>query len=455
MTLACGDDTAWPRMPAVRYQDSIDHTVRTSRQGASLLDVSLEAGLPHYHQCNRLARCTTCRVRVIGRPENLSPRSGAESQIALERGWADNIRLACQARVNGDVTVARVVLEQQAAAAIFPEAPVNHATEERALAVMFCDLRNFTGFAAAHLPQDVIYVLNRFFQEACEPVLDNDGYIDKYLGDGFLALFGLKKDDPAEFCLDAARAAVRIPGRIRELNRWLKEAFNVEFNFGIGLHFGPAVVGHTGHPLKMQLTVLGDTVNVASRVEGLNKQTGTRILATSAFAAQVPGFASEGRKHYLEITRDGRRDTLHEVTTLGVPDDAVRVQMSYDLVRPEALVFAQKFYKRLFALQPGLAEMFRGVDLSRQYGMLMDMISRTIRLVHRPEEMTPLLHELGARHVAYGVTAEHYPIVGEALLGTLEELLGPAFDERTRAAWVAMYGRISALMCEGALRPSA
>lgn len=455
MTLAGGSDRAWLRMAVVRYQDSVDHTVEMSREGVSLLDVSLGAGLPHFHQCNRLARCTTCRVRVLERPENLSPRSGPETQIALERGWADNIRLACQARVNGDVTIARVVLEQQAALAIFPESAPEQTTEERALAVMFCDLRNFTGFAAAHLPQDVIYVLNRFFQEACEPVLDNDGYIDKYLGDGFLALFGLKKNDPAEFCLDAARAAVRIPGRIRDLNRWLKEAFNVEFDFGVGLHFGPAVVGHTGHPLKMQLTVLGDTVNVASRVEGLNKQTGTRILATSAFAAQVDGFASGGRKHYLEITRDGRRDTLHEITTQGVQDDAVRVQMSYDLARPDALVFAQKFYKRLFAMEPALAQLFRGVDLNSQYRMLMDMISRTIRLVHRPGEIAPPLRELGARHATYGVKESHYPLVGQALLDTLEEVLGPAFDARTRVAWIEMYGRISALMCEGALKPSA
>ena len=442
-------------MPIVRYRDQIQQTAVPSREGISVLEISHEAGLTHYHQCRGTARCTTCRVRVLEGGENLSPRSGPEAQIALERGWPDHTRLACQARVLGDVTIARMVLEDQTAKALFATEPPAQPAEERSLAVMFCDLRNFTGFAAAHLPHDVIYVLNRFFREVCELVLENDGYIDKYIGDGFLAVFGLNKADPAEICLDATRAAARIPGRVRDLNKWLEKTFDTTFDIGIGLHFGPAVVGHTGHPLKMQLTVMGDTVNIASRVEGKTKLTNSRILATGAFASHVRPFVTTGRKHRFKLTRAGRWDTLEEIPVEGIKDPALLVQTGYDLVRTGAPTFAETFYQRLFALAPHLAVLFTATDMEIQRRMLMEMIGRAVQRIHRPEEIAPMLRELGARHATYGVKPEYYEMAGKALVETLELSLGDRFFPAMHRAWQTVYRQIAAHMMSGAAGGSA
>ena len=433
-------------MSTVRYRDQIEHTAVVSREGISLLDVSRDAGLPHYHQCHGTARCTTCRVRVLEGGENLSARSGPEAQIALEKGWPADVRLACQTRVRGDVTIARMVLEDETARALFTEVPSTQRAEERHLAVMFCDLRNFTSFAAAHLPHDVVYVLNRFFREVCEPVLENDGYIDKYLGDGFLAVFGLNKTDHAEICLDATRAAARIPGRVLDLNKWLQKSFDTAFDFGIGLHFGPAVVGQTGHPLKMQLTVLGDTVNIASRVESRTKGTASRVLATSAFVAQVRPFLAPGRTHRLKLTKSGRWDTLEEITADGIRDSALLVQLGYDLIRPEAMAFAQTFYQRLFAHAPQLAGLFGASTMLTQQQMLMEMIGRAVQRIHRPDEIAPMLRELGARHAGYGVLPAHYELAGKALIEALALNLGECFSPEMRNAWLTVYQQIAALM---------
>lgn len=433
-------------MPAVTYRDSLNVAVNLHREDASLLDVSLQAGLPHFHQCRALARCTTCRVQVLEGRENLSPRSGAEAQIALERGWPEDTRLACQTQVRGNVTVARLVLEENAALALYPEAPAPQPAGERHLAVMFCDLRNFTSFAAAHLPHDVVYVLNRFFREACEPVLENGGYIDKYIGDGFLAIFGLNKSDPAEFCLDATRAAACIPARVRDLNVFLQEAFKVSFDFGIGLHYGPAVVGQTGHPLKMQLTVLGDTVNIASRVESRTKHTRSRILATSAFCAQVRPVVAPGRTYRLKLTKAGHWDTLGEIDAAGIHDPALLVQISYDLIRSEPMVFARDFYRRLFARCPQVAPLFAHVDMEVLQRMFMEMIGRAVQHIHRLGDIAPMLRELGRRHVSYGARPEYYPVVGEILIETVAARLGEGFLPAMREAWQAAFNSITALM---------
>jgi class 3 adenylate cyclase/hemoglobin-like flavoprotein len=434
------------KLPSVRYRDTVNVTVGLPHPGASLLDVSLHAGLPHFHQCKATARCTTCRVEVLEGADHLSPRTGAEAQIAAERGWSDTIRLACQARVRGDVTVARLVLEEATALALYPEPPAVQPAGEKHLAVMFCDLRNFTSFAAAHLPHDVVYVLNRFFREACEPVLENGGYVDKYIGDGFLAIFGLHKEDPKEFCLDASRAAVRIPARVRDLNLFLKDAFNVTFDFGIGLHYGPAVVGQTGHPSKMQLTVLGDTVNIASRVESRTKHTGARILATTAFCEQVHPAVVPGRKFRLKLTRSGHWDTLGEISAEGIHDPSLLVQISYDLIRSDPMGFAKEFYERLFARCPHVAPLFARTNMEVLRRMFMEMIGRAVQNIYRLGDMAPILRELGRRHVRYGARPEYYPHVGEVLIETMAARLGDRFLPQMREAWAGAFRQISDLM---------
>jgi class 3 adenylate cyclase/hemoglobin-like flavoprotein len=433
-------------LPAIRYRDSINVAVDLHHRDATLLDVSLRAGLPHFHQCNATARCTTCRVHVLEGVENLSPRSGAEAQIATERSWPDHIRLACQTRVLGDVTISRLVQEESAALALYPEPPTMQPAGERQLAVMFCDLRNFTSFAAAHLPHDVVYVLNRFFREACEPVLENGGYIDKYIGDGFLAIFGLNKTDPKEFCLDASRAAARIPARMRDLNLFLKDTFNVTFDFGVGLHYGPAVVGQTGHPLKMQLTVLGDTVNIASRAESRTKHTDSRILATSDFCAQVHPKVIPGRKYRLKLTKSGHWDTLGEITADGIHDPVLLVQISYDLIRSDPMGFAGEFYSRLFARCPHLAPLFEKTNMEVLQRMFMEMIGRAVQNIHRLGDLAAVLRDLGRRHEHYGARPEYYPVVGEILIETMASRLGDQFLPGMRDAWTEAYRQITGLM---------
>jgi class 3 adenylate cyclase/hemoglobin-like flavoprotein len=389
-----------------------------------------------------MARCTTCRVRVLASPENLSPRTGEELQIATERGWADDVRLACQARVLGEVAIERLVRDEDAAAALFsPDVPSRRGEEKR-VAVMFCDMRDFTKFAARHLAHDVIHVLNRFLHAVCEPVLANRGYVDKYLGDGFLAVFGLDGGNSA--CLDAARAALRMPERVETLNRSLAPAFDVQLDFGVGLHFGDVVVGDMGHPQKTQFSVIGDTVNVASRIENLNKRFGTRVLASSAFLDEVAAAVTTGQRRRVRIAN--RWESVHEILSLADRNRVQLVQRSRERILEDPHRFGRLFYDALFRENPEIAPLFAKTDMARMRETFLHMLSHAVDHMDDMPALAGQFRDLGARHTGYGVRQEYYPAARRALLAALIGYFGEDATSELQAGWLQMLDAVTALM---------
>jgi len=146
-------------------------------------------------------------------------------------------------------------------------------SDTRQVAVMFVDIRGFTAAARTRTPQEVVDRLDAAFTVLVEIVDRNGGIVNKFLGDGFLALFGAPLDDP-----DAPRRAVTAA---REMLAAI-EQHNVRSDWplriGIGLHLGHVVAGNVGSPRRKEYTVIGDTVNLASRIEGLNKEFGSQFL---------------------------------------------------------------------------------------------------------------------------------------------------------------------------------
>ena len=121
------------------------------------------------------------------------------------------------------------------------------------------------------------------------------------------------------------------------------------------------------------------------------------------------------------------------------------VQTSFAQVRPIADAAAALFYGRLFELDPTLRPLFKG-DMKEQGRKLMDMITLAVKGLDRPEALLPALAALGRRHAVYGVNEHDYETVGEALLWTLEQGLGPSFTPEVREAWEALYGFVAGAM---------
>jgi hemoglobin-like flavoprotein len=131
------------------------------------------------------------------------------------------------------------------------------------------------------------------------------------------------------------------------------------------------------------------------------------------------------------------------------------VQRSFAQVRPIATLAAHLFYGRLFSLDPSLRALFKSDDLTKQGQMLMSVLGTAVLGLSNLEKLAPVVRNLGARHVGYGVQTEHYTTVGEALLWTLEQGLGEAFTPDVREAWAAAYELLSEVMQLGAMEATA
>jgi adenylate cyclase len=266
----------------------IDYTAGPSitvRVGPTLLELSRMSGIPHTSICGGRARCSTCRVKVEDGGESLPPPGDAEA-ATLKRIHADEgTRLACQIRPHANLTVTRLIRPPDEKRTVFP-ASVEEAGVERTLAIFFLDIRGFTTLSEARLPYDTVFLLNRFFGETGEAVATTGGWIDKYMGDGMMALFGINQPiDQA--CRAALLAATRIDAALERLNRELAGELAAPLKIGIGLHIGPLVLGRIGHRASAATTVIGPAVNVASRLESLTKEHGVQIVASSELAAKA------------------------------------------------------------------------------------------------------------------------------------------------------------------------
>lgn len=159
--------------------------------------------------------------------------------------------------------------------------------DRRRITVLFCDIRNFTRFANALPPEEVVAFLNEYFAEMIEAIFSHQGTLDKFLGDGLMAVFGAPLDDP-QHELHAVTAALEMQARLRRLReRWHGD--KAEIASGIGIHTGDAIVGNIGSEQRMEYTAIGDTVNIASRLERATKELGFEILLSESTAEALGG----------------------------------------------------------------------------------------------------------------------------------------------------------------------
>jgi len=260
-----------------------DREVKTT-SNVPILQASLDAGIPHTHICGGRARCSTCRVIIMDGLEHCRPRNDRESRLARIKGFSPEVRLACQTTTEGDISLRRLVLDDRDISEAISQgrANVSEVGREADVTILFSDIRSFTAFSENALPYDVIHILNRYFESIGGIIDTYGGYIDKYMGDGIMVIFGLDRELTEGHAALAARAALGMAEAVGEFNEYLESHFNHAFKIGIGLHSGNVIMGNLGFSKKKEYTAIGDTVNTASRIESLNKRTGTSILVSES-----------------------------------------------------------------------------------------------------------------------------------------------------------------------------
>jgi adenylate cyclase len=174
---------------------------------------------------------------------------------------------------------------------------------------MFIDIRDFTGFAERSTAPNVVATLNRLFERIVPVIHEHGGHVDKFVGDGLLAVFGAprRQADHADHALAAAL----------EIERAVREEFGGELGIGIGLNSGTVVAGNVGGAGRLEFSVIGDAVNVAARVEAATRQTGDTILVAEE-TTRLLGDSAIPLEERPAVSLKGKRETV----TLYAPEAA-------------------------------------------------------------------------------------------------------------------------------------
>jgi adenylate cyclase len=259
----------------------------TVPSGFSVLEASRWARIPHASVCGGRGRCSTCRVRVAAGGEGLGVPAAMERQTLDRIDAPPDVRLACQLRPTADVTVDLLVRpsrEPQAGAARFDAAV--EGGKELEIAALFVDLRESTKLATGRLPYDALFLFDRYIQAVTAAVRQNAGHVTSIAGDGVMSVFGAE-GHVANTARDACNAALQIWSALDSLNEELAGELGGPLRVGMGLHLGVAVVGMIGSAEHRSLQFLGDTGNVAAKLEEQTKPLDCTLVASAAAVARI------------------------------------------------------------------------------------------------------------------------------------------------------------------------
>lgn len=264
------------RLVSVTYPG---RTVRVPR-GWSVLEASRSFHLPHAAMCGGRARCSTCRVRVTA-GEQFLPAAANDERATLERiGATPDVRLACQLRPQGDISVLPLV---RTARPVYRQgAPQRGA--EREVAVLFCDFRNRGDLSADHLPQDLLHMLMLYVEGVSNAIRAFGGTLSTVEFDSICALFGHEGDaNPAQ---GALRAAGAIEGAISDLNNRLGRNES-HVKIAVSIHMGPAAVAEIGASDPPMLMAVGEAVDGADALRVAAAERGKAFAISEAVYADA------------------------------------------------------------------------------------------------------------------------------------------------------------------------
>ena len=279
----------------ISFPEQIETTVFS---GTSILDASIQSRISHAHICGGQGRCSTCRVRIDTGLQHINPPTDRELRVLARIGAPPNVRLACQSFPQGPVSVHPLLHSGRPADGFFREKISNG--EEREVVILFSDIRGFTSFSEKKLPYDLVFILNQYFQVMGQTIEEHNGHLDKFIGDGIMAIFGMKTGIQ-EACKDALEASRLMFVRLEDFNRRYQHELENELKIGVGLHAGRVILGEMGYGNSKSITAIGDTVNTASRLESLTKEYASQLIFSEEIAAHAALHTQGIERHQVEI----------------------------------------------------------------------------------------------------------------------------------------------------------
>ena len=282
---------------------------------STILEATLKAKIYHTHVCGGNARCSTCRIYVIDGLSHCLPKNEKERRLTEKLGFPPNIRLACQTKINGNITIRRAVVDDLDKEIIFKQFGDGTRTrlgQEKDLAILFTDIENYTQFAGAFPAYDVVHALNRYYRTMNEIIVKHNGIISDVAGDGILALFGIMSESE-NAVLDAVHTVRGMNTALIEFKVYLRQMYERSFGIRAGINFGKVIVGNFDTGRMSKISAIGDVVNLASRIETANKNFGTRLLVSQSAFDEVQGLVETHKMYRADLKGKSGEYVLYEV----------------------------------------------------------------------------------------------------------------------------------------------
>ncbi len=316
-----------------------DQRYVNTNQSDTILEALLADGIDHAHVCGGNANCSTCRIMILDGIENCSSPTKIERALAKKLDFPVHVRLACQTKVSGDISIRRMVIDNEDIDIVESQLTTGSVNSDRSVALLVATIRGATNFDEVNFHYDIVYIMSRYFHRMQKVVAQYGGIIPNFMGVRMMAVFGVEENSsmPIE---RAVWAGLDMLKAVKELNTFLEQLSYRPLQLSIGIHYGATVLVPVDATKPNVVTPLGDAANAVGRIEAANKEVGSELLVSETVYSQVKDQATVARG--LNINFGKTEFKVYEITAMqGIPP---QVNKEVSVPAPKRMLsFIQKF----------------------------------------------------------------------------------------------------------------
>ncbi|MCF2971910.1 adenylate/guanylate cyclase domain-containing protein [Synechococcus sp. Nb3U1] len=277
----------------------------------SVLENLLDAGVRHAHACGGNAACSTCRIMILEGSEHCRIMTPAEKKLAERLDLPVHIRLACQTRITGDVTLQRLVIDSEDVEVAQHQLRAHSIGSRVPAAILSASLRGMATFDEEHFPYDIVYTLGRYFTQMGALVKQYQGVLTSHNGFKSLALFGLKH--PQTAVQQALQTGLALLESVADLNTTLRELSYPEVNLTLGIHYGPTILLNIDPQDPQRVSAFGKSVNFATWLESANVELSSQLLLSTPVYQAVREQLSHVQAHPVKPSPNAKPIRVYAV----------------------------------------------------------------------------------------------------------------------------------------------
>jgi adenylate cyclase len=308
----------------------------------TVLGALLANGVEHTNVCGGKAHCSTCRIVVLDGSKNCSSPTSAERALAKKLDFPLHVRLACQTRVTGDVSIRRMVIDHEDIDILENQIATGAVSSDRHVALLVATIRGATNFDEVNFHYDIVYIMSRYFHRVQKVVRQYGGVMPNVMGAKVMAVFGAEKNSKLA-AERAVWAGLDLLQKVEELNVFLKKLSYQPLNISIGIQYGESILIPLEASNTNIFTPLGDIVNSVSRIEAVNQEIGSNLLVSESVYDQIKEKAIVDREGSVTLHQTDCK--VYEVT--GMQGNPPVTKIAEVLPAPRRFMsFLQKFLSK-------------------------------------------------------------------------------------------------------------